>query len=113
MVEFSKDYSKSLDMFLDSVYPMVQKYKWGFVGIWVLGIVLGIFAVASVVIFSSFVYGFPEIEFNDNFSSIYTKCLYVALALGAVSVGGLFWQENISNNIRVLVLKFRNGGVNQ
>ena len=54
MVEFSKDYSKSLDMFLDSVYPMVQKYKWGFVGIWVLGIVLGIFAVASVVIFSSF-----------------------------------------------------------
>ena len=106
MVEFSKDYSKSLDMFLDSVYPMVQKYKWGFVGIWVLGIVLGIFAVASVVIFSSFVYGFPEIEFNDNFSSIYTKCLYVALALGAVSVGGLFWQENISKNIRGLVLKF-------
>ena len=106
MVEFSKDYSKSLDMFLDSVYPMVQKYKWGFVGIWVLGIVLGIFAVASVVIFSSFVYGFPEIEFNDNFSSIYTKCLGVALALGAVSVGGLFWQENISKNIRVLVLKF-------
>lgn len=106
MVEFSKDYSKSLDMFLDSVYPMVQKYKWGFVGIWVLGIVLGIFAVASVVIFSSFVYGFPEIEFNDNFSSIYTKCLYVALALGAVSVGGLFWQEIISKNIRVLVLKF-------
>ncbi len=106
MVEFSKDYSKSLDMFLNSVYPMVQKYKWGLVVIWVLGIGLGIFAVASVVIFSSFAYGFPEIGFNDNFPPIYTKCLYVALALGALLAGGLFWQENISKNVRVLVLKF-------
>ena len=48
MVEFSKDYSKSLDMFLDSVYPMVQKYKWGFVGIWVLGIVCNILVVKLV-----------------------------------------------------------------